>query len=227
MVSEILNNASEKVTRFNEIGLHYNLVANQIYDKRFALDTDPLDKTFLSYIIAGLVSFDMQRLMNENPYKVDGNGFAARLNRKLQIVGSTLIPLLNIGLTDINVQSNHNIILEIYNTLSDKGTGALHIDQTKTFPVGTTKVLHFLNPKLFIIIDSYACIAFRVAHNVPFIRSTRPGYSGQRYIECMEYARNDILSYGLEQFQALEPGVPITRIYDKLLRITGNDNREK
>jgi hypothetical protein len=51
---------------------------------------------------------------------------------------------------------------------------------------------------------------------------TRPRYLAELYIKCMEHARTDILEYGLENFKALDkPGVPITRIYDKLTFVTG------
>lgn len=227
LVSEILGDAAQKVTRFNDMGLHYNLVADQIYERRFAWDTDPIDKSFLPYIIAGLLSFNMGRMMGDKPYEFEGNSYASRLNRKLQNVGSALKPLLNIGLTEADLQSYHGVILEAYTILSAKGNGALHVDKTKSFHVGSTKVLHFLNPKLFIIVDSNASRAFQVAHNVPFRKTAQPGYSAERYIECMEYARNDILSYGLEQFQALEPSVPIARIYDKLTFVTGYELSQK
>jgi hypothetical protein len=39
----------------------------------------------------------------------------------------------------------------------------------------------------------------------------------------MEYAKGDILNYGVEDFCALEDGVPMARIYDKLTFVTGSE----
>ena len=222
----ILKNATRKVARYNEVGLHYNLVANQIYEKRFVDDTDPFDTSFLRYIIAGLISFDMRRMMGKGlvaKYEIEAGGFASRLNSKLQEIRPLLDPLINLNLTQTNLEQNSHAIEAAYNTLSAKGNGALHENQTKFFHVGATKILHFLNPKLFIIVDSNAARAFRRAHNLPFKNTTQPGYSAPSYIKCMECAQKDILTYGLEQFQALEPSVPITRIYDKLTFATGSE----
>jgi len=222
----ILKRATRKVARYNEVGLHYNLVANQIYEKRSVDDTDPFDTPFLRYIIAGLISFDMRRMMGKGlvaKYEIEAGGFASRLNSKLQEIRPLLDPLINLNLTQINLQQNSHAIEAAYNTLSAKGNGALHENQTKFFHVGATKILHFLNPKLFIIVDSNAARAFRRAHNLPFRNATQPGYSAPLYIKCMECAQKDILTYGLEQFQALEPSVPITRIYDKLTFATGSE----
>ncbi len=222
----ILKNAARKVARYNEVGLHYNLVANQIYEKRFVDDTNPFDKSFLGYIVAGLISFDIGRMMGKGlvaKYEIEAGGFASRLNFKLQEIVPLLDPLVNLNFTQINLQQNSHAIEAAYNTLSAKGNGALHNNQTKSFHVGATKILHFLNPKFFIIIDSNAARAFRGAHNLPFKNTTQPGYSAPLYIKCMECAQKDILTYGLEQFQALEPSIPITRIYDKLTFVTGSE----
>ena len=228
MESVILTKARAKIATYNnDIGLHYNLVANQIYEKRFAGSTDPFAKSFLLYIIAGLISFDMGRMMGDRPYETKADGFASRLNRKLQNVRWLLKPLMNTALTQLNLQEYRSSISSAYDALSAKGNGALHMDSKKSFHVGATKILHFLNPKLFIIVDSNAARAFRLAHDVPFRNTTQPGYSAKRYIDCMEYARKDIWGYGLDKLKALEPGVPITRIYDKLTFVTGHDLSQK
>ncbi len=221
----ILKNATRKVARYNEVCLHYNLVANQIYEKRFVDDTDPFDKSFLGYIVAGLISFDIGRMMGKGlvaKYEIEAGGFASRLNSKLQEIRPLLDPSMNLNLTQMDLQQNSRAIEAAYNTLSAKGNGALHDNQTKFFHVGATKILHFLNPRLFIIVDSNAARAFRGAHNLPFKNTTQPGYSAPLYIKCIECAQKDILTYGLEQFQALEPSIPITRIYDKLTFVTGS-----
>jgi hypothetical protein len=110
-------------------------------------------------------------------------------------------------------------ILKAYRELSDDGENALNQKNLNkkngNFYVGATKILHFLNSKLFIIVDSYASRASRKVQGV------KPGYSSRKYLEFMKLAQWDILAYGVPQFKALEPDTPITRIYDKLTFITG------
>jgi hypothetical protein len=215
----ITDDAARKIARFNDVGLHYNLVAAQIYAKRTTQGTDPFSREFLRYIIAGLISFDMERMMGSgNKYDFKGTGFGSRLNRKLQKIKSSLKPLINGNLTKINLQQHSKEIIKIYDELAGKGNGALHSDKGKAFHVGATKILHFLNPSLFIIVDSNAARAFKAAHS---IRSTAPKYSAKLYLQRMECAKKDIIEYGVERFQALEPDTPITRIYDKLTFATG------
>ena len=138
------------------IGLHYNLVANQIDGKRSILES-PFHKSFLPYIIAGLISFNMGRggMMGDKPYEPEDNSFALRLSSKLQVLRPLLEPPINVALTQINLQEHRDVIIKSYNTLSAGGKGALH-ERGWGFHVGTTKILHFLNPRLFIIVDSNA-----------------------------------------------------------------------
>lgn len=83
-------------------------------------------------------------------------------------------------------------------------------------------MMHFLGPELFIMVDSNAARAFKTAHNVPFKNTTQPGYSADQYIRCMNLARADISEFGSDNFKALEPDIPITRIYNKLTFVTGS-----
>lgn len=157
----IIDDVERKIERFNEIGLHYNLVADQIYVKRFAQGTDPFSVAYLSYVMAGLIVFDMERMMGASFEKFDfnGKGFAYRLSTKVKQISQELRPLMNVNLTDeINLQQHGSAIINAYNVFSPKGNGGFN--EKKDFHVGATKVLHFLNPHLFIIVDKYAARAF-------------------------------------------------------------------
>jgi len=219
MNTSIATNAEKKIARFNAEGLHYNLVTNEIYKKHSYID-DPFDRSFLEYIIAGLIVFDLGPRMGSNKYDFD-RGFASRLDSKLRETKKLLVPLMKLSLAQIALQEHCDAMMTVYDTLAAKGPGALHEDQTKAFHVGATKILHFLNPQLFIIVDRHAARAFRMFGNIPFRDTTQPGYSAKRYFECMEKVQVDISAYGLYQFKALEPDIPITRIYDKLTFVTG------
>jgi len=214
----IPSNAEQKINEFNRIGFHYDLVAKKIYRQRRSCDDPFDDQSFMRYIIAGLISFDMGRMMGkvEEAYDFEGKGFGSRLNSKLQEIKPMLTPLinLNLSLTKSGWQQHKGDIIEAYDILSANGKGALNANPKKHFYVGATKILHFLNPELFIIVDSYAIKAFQ--NDVP------AGYSATKYFKRMEHAQQDIQDFGLEKFKALdEPDTPITRIYDKLTFMTG------
>jgi hypothetical protein len=220
--SIILENADKKINNFDDNGLHYNLVADAIYKKLKELE-DPFQRSYLQYIIAGLISFDIGRMMGKKSYSSEENGFASRLYSKLQDIKPLLEPLAKLTLPSIDLKEHGEAIRCAYQTLSDSGPNALNENQNNAFPVGATKILHFINPELFIIVDSNAARAFRKAWDVPFENSTQPGYSPDRYLECMEDAQKDIRNYGVEKFQNLARETPLARIYDKLTFITGSE----
>ncbi len=217
----ITDNAEIKIACFNEAGLHYNVAAEVIYRKRYSNGIDTFSQEYLRHVIAGLISFDMGRMMGAGNQYDFNHGFAARLFLKLQQLRPVLEPLMNLHLAEINIDQEARNIMESYNVLSASGAGALHQNPEKCFHVGATKVLHFLNPQLFIIVDSNAARAFRLGHHVPFRNTTQPGYSAELYVTCLKCAQDDILAFDLARFQDLEPATPITRIYDKLTFMTG------
>ncbi len=170
MNTSITANAEEKIARFNAEGLHYNLVANEIY-KKYSYIGDPFDKSFLEYIIAGLIVFDLGPRMGSNKYDFD-RGFASRLDSKLRETKQLLEPLMKLSLAQIALQEHCDAMMTSCDTLAARGSGGLHEDQTKAFHVGATKILHFLNPHLFIIVDRHAARAFRMFGNIPFRNTT-------------------------------------------------------
>lgn len=214
----ILDNAISKIARFNEEGLHYHLVATEIYKIRRQIE-NPFVESYLPYIIAGLATFDMGRMMG---FSYNNGNFVIRLKAKLKIIRPLLEELLASDLLSIDLQEHSNEIRHAYEALRSTGPGALHQNQEKSFWVGASKVLHFLNPELFVMVDSNAARAFRAAHNIPFRKNAPQGYSAERYFACMNLAKIDISGYGSDKFRALEPDTPITRIYDKLTFITGS-----
>jgi hypothetical protein len=221
--SAITENAPEKIAFFNTIGLHYNLVADAVYSFRQTCG-DPFSKAYLPYIVAGLMSFDMARMMGNDPigrYETNAGGFAANLEKKLNSIKSLIGHVVNKDLKDLDLIKDGPMIAEAYEQLAADGENSLNYRGGR-FPVGASKILHFFNPNGFIIIDSNAARAFSLTHNVSFRGSTRPSYTGKKYSECMGYAQVDISNYGYKAFCELESGTPICRIYDKLTFVTGS-----
>jgi len=119
----ITENAKVKIAYFNEIGLHYNLVADQIYKKRRGI-SNPFDKSFLLYIVAGLIAFDIGRMMGADPYSVKGSGFASRLSTKLVLIKPLLEPLLNDDILSVDLLKHDSNIKKAYEILSAAGQGS-------------------------------------------------------------------------------------------------------
>lgn len=216
--------ASDKIRQFNDRGLHYNLVADAVYKIRKSIE-DPFRSEYLPYIIAALISFDMGRMMGstaESKYDRKTEGFANHLEKKLGAIKPYVVHLMNLRLDTLSPQAEQENIKMAYSILSSSGKDALNQREGEKFHVGATKILHFLNPEAFIIVDSKAARAFRQSHRMKFRNTTQPGYSSDKYIDCVEYAQKDISNFGLVKFCALEKGVPMARIYDKLTFITGS-----
>lgn len=218
----ITEDAAEKIARFNSIGLHYNLVSDAVYRVREQL-SDPFDPRYQPYIIAALISFDMGRMMGSTAVsrydKGDGT-FATALATKLEALRPHVTHLCDVRLDELSVPSEAQHIQDAYAILAAGGEGSLN-QRRGEFHVGATKILHFLNPRAFIIVDSNAQLAFQATHGIG------RAYSSERYIERMKCAKRDVLEFGLDEFAALEEGTPLTRIYDKLTFMTGAGLRER
>lgn len=219
----ILTKAREKIDRFNNLGVHYNIVADYVYERR-RLTTELFGPDYLPYLVAALISFDMERMMGKGAEKYDimAGGFATRLHEKLSRIEPKLRHLTDVHLTDIDLQREKTNIKAAYQELSTGGIKGLNQRQGE-FHVGATKILHFINPELFLIVDSNATRAFKINHGISYRNTTQPGYTSEKYIQCMSCAKSDIIDYGLKNFCSLEPGTPIARIYDKLTFATGYD----
>jgi len=220
----ILENAFEKINRYNQLCVHYNLVAESIYRAR-NVHNDLFDTSFLPFLVAGLISFDLGRMMgkgDESRYDPDRNGFAKILMNKLHEIRQHIQHLTHLSLADIDVVKEHNNIATAYRHLSSGGHNSLH-QKGKEFHVGATKIMHFINPALFIIVDSNSARALNLAHNVEYRNTTQPGYSDTKYIESLRQVQVDIKTFGVTEFCSLEIGTPMARIYDKLSFATGSN----
>lgn len=220
----IIENALQKIDRYNQLCLHYNMVAEAIYKAR-ETRKDLFGSDFLSYLVAGLISFDLGRMMGkgaEGKYDIRRNGFASHLMKKLQEIRPYLQHLTNLRLSDIDLLQESSNFSAAYNCLSSTGHGCLN--QTgDEFHVGATKIMHFINPDLFIIVDSNSAKALRLAHKMGYRNTTQPGYCDANYIRSVKCAQSDINAFGINRFCSLEEGTPMARIYDKLAFATGSD----
>ncbi|TAL24363.1 MAG: hypothetical protein EPN94_07490 [Nitrospirae bacterium] len=221
----ILDHAPEKIHRYNKLCVHYNLVANAVYTARNNLN-NLFGNEYLPFLVAALISFDLGRMMGqgaESRYDTERGGFAERLKEKLEIIQPNLQHLTNVRLSEVilDEEQQANSVVA-YRKLASGGHNGLN--QTgDEFHVGATKLLHFINPGLFLIIDSNTASAFRRSHNVSYRNTTQPGYSGDKYVNCLKFSKADIAEYGVDNFRALELGMPEARIYDKLSFASGSN----
>ncbi|WP_050026549.1 hypothetical protein [Verrucomicrobium sp. BvORR034] len=210
-------NAEASILRYNQLCLHYNLVADAVYQKR--QQTSYLfDEQYQPYLTAGLLAFDMGRMMGSGThsrYDVREGGFATRLHEVLQRVSPILEPYTKVTLAEVELATHSTSLEQAYNILTQLGP------QEKQFHVGATKILHFINPELYPIIDSNAARFFREKLGIPFRTTTQPGYSAKMYLLSMQKLKELILEYGLERFRQLEPGTPLLRIVDKVAFVSG------
>lgn len=189
----ILKDASDKVTRFNKIGVHYEAVYHHVIRKRMAI-SEIYDDEYIDCITAGLISFDMQRFMGTDKYLATGNEcWGVRLKNKLNPHRSDLefvrsFKIQNIDLQDKDLKS---AISAIYDSLAEPGNDGLSVrNKREMFRVGATKILHFLIPDLFVIIDSNAERELKKHYNY-----SKPNISGERYLQSMKFYQGELNSW--------------------------------
>jgi hypothetical protein len=180
-----------------------------------------LSDDYFPYIISALIVFDMQRQMGKGlkaKFDKSAHGFAAKLSKALEANKEILFSLENISI-DSNYLSNHEEnIKKVY---QDMAVDLKLAEQDKEFHVGATKILHFVHPELFPIVDSNSAAILRDEFRINYARSGQPGYSSDKYFESMQSIGEYVRKTGRPTLQELEPGTPITRIFDKLAFVKG------
>lgn len=219
----ILKNAADKLNRFNQYCLHYNIVADAAYEKLRQVDS-PFSIEYRPFIIAALISFDMARMMGKGrrqKYDPSIEGFASKLDRKMKEIQPLLEPFTGLCIDNLEVGNGLPGIKTSYKILASKSPNGLH-NEKKYFHVGATKILHFINPEFFPIVDSNSAKTLRKLHDLPYRKSAQPGYSADLYLKVILKIRDIITRYGIDDFRQPEPVAPIMRIFDKLTFAYGN-----
>jgi len=225
----ILYNADKKIKYFNRIGIHYEAVYHYVIRRR--KETEQIyDKNFLDDIVAGLISFDMQRMMGKKKYITEGkNSWAERLYNTLNPHKANIVSLRSYKLQSINFDGNGigQTIENIFNDLSKPGNESLNRRSDKeSFSVGASKILHFLIPDLFIILDSNAKRELKKNHKFPDIK-----IDGSLYMKAIRIYQRELKQWeqteGDPQFRKLlaidtswknfggKRTTPLPRIIDK------------
>jgi len=220
----LLANAAEKIERYNQVCVHYNLVANAVY-RELRASKKPFSVNYEPYLIAALISFDMGRMMGgglSQKYDINAGGFATRLHQKLGQVKRHLYSIIDSNIIDTDIDLYAKEIKDSYSILANNGQEGF--DQNRNFHVGATKILHFLNPELFMIIDANIARILRNFGKIPYRNTTQPGYSDEFYIQSLKVVKDMIVEYGEDNFRSLESQSPIMRVFDKIAFAYNNFN---
>ena len=211
------DHAAEAAKEYNQTEGRYNRVADAVYRCREVMD--PFSSEYEPHIVRGLTGFKMGRRM--------GKDFRGRLRLKLSAARNHLeaVPLVCLDQVDLNaIEARASAA---YTCLASPGPGSLDAKE-EHFHVGATKILHWIAPGLFIILDSNVAAAFRENHpEIGFKATTQPGYSAARYVQCLKLAKEEIRAYGYDRFRLLEPQTPLARLFDKVAFIVGGELQRK
>ena len=220
MSLRILCDPVDDVTGYNRANLHYNLVADGIYRKLREIQ-DPFSDDYLPYVVAGLVGFDMGRTMGKgNKYDIQ-TGFAARLKAKLPRVREHLGQSVRLCLFQISLDRYADGIMMAYKCLASANESPLSGQPKKHFHVGATKMLHWIAPDLFLMLDQNVARVFQRHYAVGYSNASQPRYTAKKYLQCLKHAQDEICKYGGQRFPFIEPRTPMARLFDKVAFVEG------
>jgi hypothetical protein len=218
----ITSNAKAKIEKFNRLGLPSNIVVEVVYKKWWSL-LFPFCPQYLQYIISGLVSYEIKTTRKSDRRSNSREGdFLTLLKRMIVQIHPLIAHLTIYKLTNVDIENEEKNITSAYKALIKGVRNFLNPEEDELY-IAVTRILHFMNPQLFLSIEGNAARAFQASHNINFKNTTQPEYSSTNYFACLRCAQLDILTYGISRFSALEISSPIGRIYDKLAFITGLD----
>ena len=233
----ILDTARKKINKFNSIGIHYEAMYHYMLRRR-TNTADIYNQHYIDVIIAGLIIFDMQRFLGkttsmEKRYFTECSSgkdtWARFLRQKLDKHRSFLWAIQKERLESVNLNCKfyRKRIVLLFDELAAKDNG-LSRRKKENFPVGASKILHFLIPDLFIILDSNAQRELRKHHDRSFSSNN---IDGKKYLEGMELYKQELhdwkkrgndtdyqkliaLDLSWKQFCGCRP-TPLPRIIDK------------
>lgn len=202
MLFASLSDFHDCVAAYEKAGLHYDLIASSIYAKRreFLRKNnlgDPPTGEYLRYVAAGLVAFDMGRLMGPAASRYESAGFLGRLQNSLGVATLTnafqRLSTSSLATLEFDAQQEQDIQVAHDELSASWVKGAKSV----TSRVGASKILHWLYPDVFIMSDRYV----------------RKALGNGTYLAQMKQAKSILVSLGVTP----TPEAPVTRLLDKAI----------
>ena len=186
----ILKDARKKIEEYNrnygKYDMAYEFLLTKYRNSGFFIESSGhVSQETIEIIRHCLENFDMKFIMRKD--------FSDVLFKKLQPLTSELQTLKNERFETVDLTSSKikESMRALYDALVEYGANSLHIQQ-KRFDVGATKIMHFLHPELFIMIDSNVADVLKKYYSLPYRSGTLKEYSFDKYHHAMIIYRNEI-----------------------------------
>jgi hypothetical protein len=223
----ILENAKDKTDKYNRWKRAHELY-NPAYGRllteyseraSFIESSGKVWANTVSIIKVTLEAFDMKRYLRI--------GFEDTLSERLGSLSSVLRELREEKLQTISLGSSQmtDYVKTLYDELAKSGPDSFDF-MKRRFDVGATKVMNFLLPELFIIVDSNVAEVLKKYYSLPYEDGALKGYSSEKYSRAMQVYKDEIrdwMSSGKTTKELLSYDVQptsIPRVIDKCAMFT-------
>lgn len=222
----ILENAKEKIEYYNNLpsAKTYNDAYKEVLNARkgnssLINEDGSVSKESLEIIDYALRKFRMGRQIGRRKEGM----FLEKLSNKLNLDESKTIlkKLRNLRIESNGWKDVKDDIQKLYNELSKGGSDSFDA-KGKRFGVGASKIMNFLFPELFVMVDSNVA---NTLNQFGYIKIPRKGYtyyfSFEFYWEIMEICRKELEEYqkrhgNLQRLLDMDDKpTTLTRIFDK------------
>lgn len=218
----ILEHVSRRIAEYDrQSPRRYNDAADSVYSAR--RESRCGADGHLEAMVEGLEAFGMSRVMGT---KGDRHSqWTKRFQQRVEIVIDVLGRLTEASLVTVNLETHRQTISDCYESLSGASKDDSSIwrkgDRIVNSPVGATKVLHWIVPELFIMVDANVRRAFK--HCYPEISGKD---AAGTYLEQMQAAQREIRELG-EELPLLCDDLPVARVFDKVAFVVGKGIGER
>lgn len=211
----ILENAAEKIEDYNAQGdakKYYNPAYHKLLNARPLVDVDGSVVDLAVGIIESIMrNFKMARVMSHQ-----FNGLLARKLKEDSV--KVVLREVRSARIESSILNEHKASSKIlYETFSEDGSDSLALEEMQ-FHVGATKIMNFLFPDFYVMVDSRVAKALH--------RSG--GYYFEKYWDTMRLCRQELDSWremhcDLDSLILLDkPPTTLTRIFDKCAFVMGS-----
>lgn len=219
----IFNNAHEKIKRYDAQtkGQQYNKAYRETLNARAGSrslvdENGSVSEQSLCIIEHGLRIFEMNR------FGKMGDKFRAKLKNKLRRgdIIDALKKFRNLRIESPEWQKYKDDIKNLYNALSTGGKDGLSADEER-FDVGATKIMNFIFPELFVMVDRNVG---QTLIGLKLIKIPRKGdtyyFCFEKYWEIMKICYAELKQYKKQGdisslLELDEEPTTLTRIFDK------------